>query len=223
MTPRTLVKICGITREADAEAALELGADYIGINLFAKSPRSVSEARARELLRVIPEGKRVMVDVATGTDQLPRYRDMGFDAFQIHFDLEISMATLAGWSGLVGADCFWAAPRIPPEEKSFPQIILEFSETLLLDAYSKSAFGGTGVAGSNWQRYIDCSVLYQHKTWILAGGLNPSNVVEALHSTHAPFVDVASGVEAEPGVKSRELLNLFFKNLNTYDNERRPS
>jgi phosphoribosylanthranilate isomerase len=197
----TKVKICGVTRLEDAEMALSLGADYIGINVFKNSPRAVSLDRVPELLEAIPQGKRVVVDVLTDPIRLSEYKSLGFDYFQIHFDLNLSMATLSAWTQVTGADALWMAPRIPPGEVPFPQILMEFGDTILLDTFHKDVYGGTGVAGQNWQRFLDWTVLYQHKKWVLAGGLNPGNIVEALSFTEAVTVDVASGVEASPGIK----------------------
>lgn len=206
----TRVKICGITRREDAELALSLGADYIGINVYSKSPRAVPVDRIPELLEVIPPGRRVLVDVSTPTDQLETYLSLGFDAYQIHFDLNIAMASVAAWSGLAGQHALWLAPRIPQKEPDFPQVLMEFADTILLDAYHKDAYGGTGISGQNWQRFLDCTLLYQHKQWILAGGLSPDNVAGAIAFTQAETVDVSSGVEASPGIKDPDKLRRFF-------------
>ncbi|MEX0326631.1 MAG: phosphoribosylanthranilate isomerase [Puniceicoccaceae bacterium] len=209
----TKVKICGVTRREDIELALSLGADYIGINVYEKSPRSVAVDKIPSLLEAIPEGKRVLVDVAPAQQRLEGHLELGFDYFQLHFDLDISMAAVAAWSGLVGPEALWVAPRIPPQEHAFPQILMEFSETILLDTYSKVAYGGTGESGQNWQRFLDCTLLYQHKNWILAGGLSPDNVREAVDFTQAVTIDLASGVEASPGIKDPEKLKRLFEAL----------
>lgn len=213
----TRIKVCGITRPQDAELALELGADYLGLNVYAKSPRSVNEKQLKQLLEIIPPGKRVLVDVATATDQLELYLTHCFDAYQIHFDLEVSMATVAAWSGIVGQHAFWAAPRIPPSERDFPQILMEFTDTLLLDAFDRHKYGGTGKAGANWQRFLDCTVLYQHKRWILAGGLAPANIAKALSFTQAEMVDVNSGIESAPGIKDPAKMREFFAAVRAHD------
>ena len=219
----TLVKVCGITRPEDVRLALDLGADYLGLIVYRKSPRAVPEKRIPQLLELIPEGKRVLVDVATPPAQLERYQSFGFDHFQIHFDLDIALAEIAAWSEIAGPRGFWAAPRIPDLEAGFPQVVLEFADTILLDAYSKSAYGGTGQAGANWQRFLDYSVLFQHKRWILAGGLSPENVSEALRFTQAATIDVNSGVEAAPGIKDRQKLESLFARVSRYDRERSDS
>lgn len=214
---RTKIKVCGITSEKDARLALDCGADYLGIIAYEKSPRHAPRENIKPLLEFIPQGKRVFVDVSTPTDTLDEVRKWGFDHYQIHFDLQISMASVAGWSGLVGMDHLWAAPRIPPDEFYFPQVIMEFSETILVDSYSKEVYGGSGNAGGNWQRFLDCKTLYSHKSWVLAGGLNPHNIRDALAFTDAEMIDVNSGVESEPGIKDPELLRAFFENVRTHD------
>ncbi|MEX0330564.1 MAG: phosphoribosylanthranilate isomerase [Puniceicoccaceae bacterium] len=213
----TKVKICGVTRPEDADLALSLGADYIGINVYEKSPRSVGLDQIPSLLEAIPEGRRVLVDVAPSQERLEAYLDLGFDFYQLHFDLDVSMAAVAAWSGLAGPEALWVAPRIPPQEQTFPQILMEFSETILLDTYSKAAYGGTGESGQNWQRFLDCTLLYQHKKWVLAGGLSPDNVREALAFTQADTIDVASGVESSPGIKDPNKLKEFFKQVHLHD------
>jgi phosphoribosylanthranilate isomerase len=206
----TKIKVCGLTRREDVELALELGADQLGFIVYAKSPRAVNEAQLADLLELVPPGKRVMVDVATATDELENYLHYQFDHYQLHFDLEISMATVAAWSGIVGQHALWLAPRIPPKERDFPQILMEFADTMLLDAFDRNAYGGTGKAGTNWQRFLDCTVFYQHKKWILAGGLSPDNIVDALRFTQAGHVDVNSGIESAPGIKDHARMRAFF-------------
>lgn len=215
----TQIKVCGITRPEDAQRALALGADYIGVIVYAKSPRRVALEAVPELLEAIPSGKRVLVDVSTPTDQFETYRDLGFDHYQIHFDLEVSIATVAAWAGLAGPGGLWLAPRIPPSEAYFPQVLMEFADTILCDSYSKSAFGGTGHTG-DWQRFSDWTLLYQHKNWILAGGLHPGNIREALRVTGADIVDVNSGVESAPGLKDAERLKRFFEEVRAHDQTR---
>jgi len=203
------IKVCGITNQRDALKALELGADYLGVIVFARSPRAVPPGRIAELLAVIPPGKRVMVDVSTPTDQLEEYRNFNFDFYQIHFDLNIAMGTVAAWSGIVGRERLWLAPRIPASEKYFPQVLMEFADTILLDAYHKDAFGGTGRTG-DWQRFSDWSTLYQHKRWVLAGGLSPDNVEGALR-LDPHILDVNSGIESAPGIKDHARMEEFFR------------
>lgn len=195
--------------------ALDLGADYIGLILFEKSPRAVPLSVIPDIFEVVPQGKRVLVDVATPTDVLATYRDLPFDFFQMHFDLDVAIATVAAWSGLIGRERLWLAPRVPPKEAYFPQIIMEFADTLLIDAYAKESYGGTGKIG-DWQRFMDWSTLYQHKRWVLAGGLSPLNIEAALDAIDPEVIDVNSGVEAQPGVKDRAKLEDFMQRVEAW-------
>jgi len=213
MKVKPKIKVCGITRKADAETALDLGADFLGINLFDRSPRFVEWDRVADLLSVIPAGKRVCVDVNPGTDRLDSCRGLGFDFYQIHCIYTTGMDTLAGWSGLTGRENLWLAPKVPPEEP-FPQVALEFADSILYDSYAHDplVFGGTGRV-SDWIRFEEWRTLYSHKTWILAGGLSPDNIREALRQTTPDIVDVNSGVESEPGIKDPKKLRNFFQEL----------
>jgi len=206
------VKVCGLTREKDIETALALGADYIGLNVWPGGPRGLSADRLEELLPLVPEGRRVMVDVETGTEELERWRDrFGFDYYQIHFRLDVSMATVAAWGGFVTPDSLWLAPRLPPGE-DFPQMALNFAETVLIDAYAPDKPGGTGKTAS-WDRFAELQLLYQHKHWILAGGLGPDNIADAVAASGAEIVDVNSGVESAPGIKDPGKLKALFEAL----------
>ncbi len=204
------VKICGITNTSDLSQALALGADFIGLNLYEGSPRRVGLEDAQRLLARIPEGKRVLVDVSTPTELLERYtRELSFDFFQIHFEPEVSLATVSAWAGLVGQERLWLAPRVAPGD-AFPELALEFADTLLVDGYHPDQFGGTGKTG-DWSAFAGLQERFPTKTWILAGGLRPENVKEALSQSYAQVVDVCSGVESEPGLKDEAKLRAFFE------------
>jgi len=207
-----------MTREDDVKLALDLGVDYIGFIVYPKSPRYVTPSQLEKLFEFVPPSKRVIVDVETGTDQLEEYLDWQAAAYQIHFGLDVSMATVASWSGLCGIDRFWVAPKVPPKEP-FPQVLMEFADSIMLDAYSKTQFGGTGIAKTNWQFFLDCSMMYQHKKWILAGGLGAHNLHEALRFTNADQVDLNSGIEIEAGIKDHNKMKAAIKVIAEFDNE----
>jgi len=209
--PHVRVKVCGLAREADVDAALEAGADYFGFIVYPSSPRAVSMERARELAARVPPGRRVLVDVETGTDDLAERVGGPFDWFQMHANLEVGLATLAAWSGLVGRERLWIAPRLPPRE-TFPQAVLSFADTVMVDAYSPERFGGTGET-SDWDRFADLKTLHPKHRWILAGGLGPANVADAVAATGADAVDLNSGLEQEPGVKDPAKLAAAFRAL----------
>lgn len=202
------IKVCGLTREEDVELALSLGADYCGFIVYPKSPRGLSLERAAELAARVPEGKRVLVDVETGSEELARARGAGFDFFQIHTGLQVGLATLATWSGLVGKERLWLAPRVPPEE-AFPEATLSFADNILVDTFKKDQFGGTGQTG-DWARFAQLQEAHSETHWILAGGLSPANVLEAVVQTGARHLDLNSGIEGAPGVKDHDKLRQVF-------------
>jgi len=152
-----------------------------------------------------------MVDVNTAAHDLEDWADLGFDYFQIHCDFDIDWATIASWSGIVGRERLWLAPKIPPGE-AFPQAILEFTDTVLIDAFHPNHYGGSGKTG-DWNQFAEWTTLYAHKRFILAGGLKPENVAVAVAHSGAETVDVASGVEAGPGQKDPARLKAFFEAL----------
>ncbi|MBK1857540.1 phosphoribosylanthranilate isomerase [Cerasicoccus arenae] len=211
MNSELKIKVCGLTRWEDAELALELGADYCGVIVYPKSPRAATRQQAWELCQRIPAGKRVMVDVNTGADELENWADLGFDHFQIHCDIDVNLATLAAWRGIVGKEQLWLAPKIPPGE-AFPQTMLEFADTILVDAYHADKYGGSGQTG-NWELFAEWATLYAHKRFVLAGGLNPDNVTEAVRVSGAETADVNSGVESQPGIKDHAKLRALFAAL----------
>ena len=205
------IKVCGLTREEDVKLTLSLGADYFGIILYPQSPRAVSLDRAVELAAAVPVGQRVAVDVATSLEDLQGYRDAGFDYFQIHFGVDFEHSMLAEYSKIVGKEKLWLAPRLASED-TFPKDILDYADTILIDTFVKDQFGGTGKLG-DWARFNALKEAYPQTNWVLAGGLSPSNLLDALSSTAADHLDINSGVESKPGFKDEVKLREAFKVL----------
>lgn len=200
-----------MTREADVELALSLGADFLGFIVYPKSPRGLTLERATELAARVPEGKRVIVDVETSAEDLMRYRDAGFGRFQIHASLSIDPVKLARWSEIVWRDRLWLAPRVAPTDV-FPTWMLEYTDTIVLDTYSKQQVGGTGHTG-DFGRFASLKQQFEDTQWMLAGGLSASNVVDAIARSTTERVDVNSGVESAPGIKNPEKLRELFRVL----------
>lgn len=205
------VKVCGLTSERDVLLAQEAGADYFGFIAYAGSPRAVSLQRAQELAAGLPAGRRVVVDVATSPEQLERYRDAGFDYFQIHTELSAGEQVFRQWSDLVGRERLWLAPRLKPGE-TVPEALLAYAANFLVDTYAKGQVGGTGQTG-DWGQFSELRLKYPDVQWILAGGLDASNVLAALAATGATHIDVNSGVESAPGVKDAQKLAELFRVL----------
>ena len=200
-------KVCGLTSLVDADFADRCGADYLGFILYAKSPRYIPLEQFRSMAARLPEKKRVAVMVAPNLVELGEVIAAGFDFFQIHFPVETSVATVAGWADAVGQQRLWLAPKLPPDAE-VPAALLPFAKFFLLDTFHPDKFGGTGATG-DWVKFSRHQLEHPEKTWILSGGLNPANIGDALRASGARFVDVNSGVESAAGVKDHEKLKAF--------------
>lgn len=193
------LKVCGLTSREDAEAAVRVGADWIGFNLYPGSPRFLPLSRYRELAPTLPAGARVAVMVEPDDAALTSALDAGFDRVQIHFRHDLPVETVAGWSHAVGVERLWLAPKLPPAA-DVPVQLLPLAGHFLMDTFHAEGFGGSGRTG-DWAKFARHRQNHPDRTWILAGGLNPENIGEALQRSGARFVDVNSGVEVSPGIK----------------------
>jgi phosphoribosylanthranilate isomerase len=193
------VKICGITREQDAELAVSFGADMIGLNFYPPSPRSISLERAGEIRRIIGNRCEVVgVFVNTARGYIEQWmRELKLDYLQFHGDEE--QDALDGWPVRV-------IRGLRLGNASHNEMISRCrADYILLDAWHPELFGGTGRT-----RAFDLAGLEPGRV-ILAGGLTPENVAQA--AALRPYaVDVASGVESTPGIKDAARLRSFILN-----------
>lgn len=197
------IKFCGLRSLVDAEYADKLGADFLGFILYPKSPRFVSLRDYAHLAPNLPEArKRVAVMVTPSVDELQAADDAGFDRFQIHFPGDTSPAVIAGWAEHVGWDRLWLAPKREPGS-DYPSAWLDAAQTHLVDTFHADGFGGSGRTG-DWGAFRELQQQHPERTWILAGGLSPANLGDALTRSGARFVDINSGVETAPGIKDHE-------------------
>lgn len=201
------IKVCGLTSLVDADLADACGVDYLGFNLYPKSPRFVSLAQFRSMEKRIPGRYKVAVAVEPAPGELGAMRDAGFDRFQVHFRHDAPAGAIEAWSREVGPERLWLAPKLPPGS-DVPAAWTGLARTIMLDTFDESLFGGTGRAG-DWPKFRRHREAHPGTTWILSGGLNPENVASALAESGARFVDVNSGIESAPGVKDRERLKAF--------------
>jgi len=204
------VKICGITDDDAMEAAMEAGADYIGLVFYPPSPRAVTPEHAAELVEFTPGevtkvGLFVDPDDATLDRVLTRVRlDLlqlhgsespeRIEAIRLEYGLPVmKVVPVAGLADLAAADPFLAVcDRLlfdakPPKGATLP-------------GGNAVSFDWTVLAGLRWGL-----------PWMLAGGLTPANVAEAIRISGATAVDVSSGVESAPGVKDPALIRAFIK------------
>jgi phosphoribosylanthranilate isomerase len=198
-----IVKICGITRPQDAERAVVLGATAIGFIFWPSSPRRVGLEAARSIGRLVPGSVlKVGVFVDAPAAELARtVGEAGLDAVQLHGSESPDLVR-----GLEARVIKAVALGSPDAEA---QIAQWTGTTLLLDAHDPVHHGGTGRV-VDWDRAARLARLHEV---ILAGGLNPENVVEAVRRVRPAGIDVSSGVEQTPGVKDLVKLAALFDAL----------
>lgn len=207
-------KVCGLTSQADAVLAESSGADYLGFIFYPKSPRYISIESYRAMMAHLPLKPKVAVMVEPTSEELAAITAQGFDYYQFHFPHTTPLATIEHWSQTVTPEKLWIAPRVPPGGGLEPALYA-LAGTILFDTYRAGTYGGTGQVG-DWSAYKRLSKEYPRNNWILAGGLTPENIVPALTETGARIVDVNSGVESVPGIKSAEKLKRLAEALGSY-------
>lgn len=207
---RTGVKVCGVTREEDARAAIEAGVDALGFNVYDKSKRAVRLEKVADWIGRLPEDVgRVAVVVQPDEDLLRALSESGlFHALQFHGGEADDFC--ARWGGDFHVK---ACPL--SDEASAALATADPAPCLLLDAHAPGVFGGTG-------RTIDWSlaagvVREAERPVVLSGGLNPENVAAAVAAVRPAAVDTASGVESAPGIKDADKMRAFVAAVRTAD------
>jgi len=203
------IKICGVTSAADAAMCADAGAEAIGLNFYPKSPRCVSLETAREIVDSIRETTLAKVGVfvnAPAKEVQQTATELDLDFVQIHGDEPPEyLAELAGRKVIRAFRC---------RDEGLAAVEAYLAEStanlaaVLIDAYSPGAYGGTGEV-VDWTTLVKYGGEIEELPLILAGGLTPANVAEAIESTWAYAVDTASGVELSPGVKDTEKTRAF--------------
>jgi phosphoribosylanthranilate isomerase len=196
------VKVCGITNRADAVAAIEAGADALGFNFYARSPRYVAPAEARRIIaelteRVLCVGVFVNEDSAATVARMAE--EAGVSAVQLHGDEPPEYCAALGGLEVIKA-LRVGKDFAPAEAARYP------SQSILLDAYNARARGGTGET-------FDWTLARRTREVVaqlyLAGGLMPENVAGAIAAVAPYAVDVCSGVELAPGRKDAARVRAF--------------
>lgn len=195
------IKICGITELDDALHAVDCGADALGFVFYERSPRAITSKRAQAIIAKLPPFVTV-VGLFVNEDPL-NVRVIadhcGLDVIQYHGDESPEMVRLAPRRSI-------RALRVR-ESETLNDISNYPGSALLLDAWVSGAFGGTGVR-CNWEI---AAAIAKDRPVILAGGLTPDNVAEAIQTVHPYGVDVSSGVEDAPGRKDRKKVAAFIR------------
>jgi phosphoribosylanthranilate isomerase len=209
------VKICGITNWADARNAIEGGADFLGFNFYARSPRYITPANARRIVRRLPKRvSAVGVFVNEAEEKmLAIARRVGLDYLQLHGDESPTMVSHLGRSLPV-------IKAIRVKKPFSTGALTRFKDTaaFLLDGFDAHRRGGTGMT-FDWRVARRAK---NHGRIFLAGGLTPVNVGEAIRAARPYAVDVCSGVEARPGKKDPAQLKALLRAAGARANGTRP-
>jgi len=220
----TWVKICGMTNLEDALTAVEAGADAVGFVFYEKSPRKISVEAAREIVERLPGGvEKVGVFVDLEAEQIRQIvLAVGLSAVQLHGP----KSTNSLWEDLrPTAQSVGASKLIPMmygdalNDGSFliSQHVRDQIFAILLDSRSDGTAGGTGTT-FDWEAVRDMvQAMSLVVPVIVAGGLTPANVSEAMRLFQPFGLDVASGVEAKPGKKDPEKVRAFVKAVREID------
>jgi phosphoribosylanthranilate isomerase len=206
------VKICGITSLEDAQAAVEAGADMLGFNFYPKSLRYIHPSICTSILQQLRKGMPPVISVGvfvnpTEVEVQTVLDGTGLDLAQLSGDEP------ADWLARLGDRAFKAV-RLPAGGKPlkivepFTRLRRDAPPAFLLDSTVKGAYGGGGVL-ADWGQAAGLSGRYP---FLLAGGLTPANVAEAVRRVHPWGVDVASGVESAPGKKVEHKVRQFIQN-----------
>lgn len=206
---RTRAKICGITRVEDIQAAVDAGADAIGLVFFEPSPRHVSLQQAQRLAAKIPPYVSIVGLFVNATCQeiMHVLEHVSLDVLQLHGDespedcAEIAKTTGRRWYKAIQVK---ADMDVVQQIQSFEQA---GASAVLLDAWHPELKGGTGLQ-FDWSTFPKSQL-----PLILAGGLRPDNVAEAIALTQAYAVDVSGGVESAKGIKDQQLIQQFMRGV----------
>ena len=198
----TRVKICGITTRDDAHVAVEAGAEMIGLIFYPPSPRYVTPEQAYRIVAHLPPGcSAVGVFVNEDLDTVTRLaRASGVHMVQLHGTESPELCQQLPWPVI---KTFRFTAHVQPE------IMQQYGvEALLIEGFHPDVYGGGGVQ-ADWQRVAS---LHRYGRIMLAGGLTPENVREAICIVRPYAVDVCSGVEATPGTKDWGKVRTFVRN-----------
>jgi len=206
------VKICGITQKEDLDAATVAGADAVGFVVsVAASPRNLSLEKAEKLFsRVPPFVKSVLVTIPTSPDELAEAcKKLNPDAVQIH-GANLHSAALFH-EKLPATPLIGAVNANSPDALEAARAASKIFDAVLLDSLADGQYGGTGIV-HDWTLSKRIRNAVHPARVILAGGLRPENVAEAVRIVQPYAVDASSGVELQPGRKDNQKMINFVKN-----------
>lgn len=203
------VKICGLTRKADVLYAAYFGADALGVVNVPESKRYVKLSAAKELFAVVPPFvSRVLVAAPKRLSEAKDIEGCGADYLQLHGVEDVGFIRDIRESTRLKLikQLYVTGPESVEQARAYSEVV----DAILLDTKTKEGMGGTGKAHDwNLSKKIVSSI---DKPVILAGGLNPENVANAITKVRPYAVDVASGVESSPGIKDKDKIKQFLFN-----------
>ena len=204
---KTWTKICGITRAQDALAAADLGADAIGLNFYPKSPRAIAVADVANLVEGLPQRVSVVALFVNPTPELVR-QVLGTGAVDL---LQFHGSESAEFCEQFDTPYMKVVAVKVDSDLNSEFAKYESAQYMLLDSFDPIMLGGTGKA-FDWGRVIELTQK-QRSRLVLAGGLGPANVREAIKIVQPFGVDVSSGVEASKGIKDLKMMQLFIQGV----------
>ena len=201
---RAKIKICGITNAGDGQLACALGADLLGFNFYAPSPRYIEPEEAAQIIRELPAGTELvgLFVNATLEDIKDVVAQCPLTMIQLHGDEDNAFCRQVAELGL---------PILKALRMSCPEDIRKIeqfeTEYILLDAFREDLYGGTGESFDwSWIRETSAKKIF------LAGGINPDTIQEAL-AVGTYGIDLCSGVEKEPGIKDENKMRELFDRI----------
>ena len=211
----TRVKICGITNREDALVAIDAGADYLGFILYAPSKRAISPAEAKPIIQFLRRRADCPLLVGVFVNESAEYIAAMLDSYELDL-AQLSGEETPSLAADAGSPLFGRAYKgLRPSSLTEAEVEAEwyavpdrpeFLPALLIDTYHPTLRGGTGETG-NWE--MSAALAEKYPGLMLAGGLSAANVAAAVRKVRPFAVDVASGVEAQPGKKDHTLLRAF--------------
>jgi phosphoribosylanthranilate isomerase len=238
----TWIKICGMTNVEDALVAVDAGADALGFVFYEKSPRYVTVEKAREICEKLPEGVekigvfaggplvRALETVLCagfgsmqeypmarlGVDDTSQSKAAGIDGLKVYWGFPMAMFLGEGARNVAGLLAQEPRPNLSMTI-SYPEPVPTSSISLLLDSGGLQQPGGTGRTFDWHEAQSAVKQLSSHWKIVVAGGLSPENVSEAIQVLDPWGVDVVSGVEASPGKKDPEKVRAFVRAVREMD------